>query len=84
MWRQALQVSSADGTVDVYALDYVNVAPANEDGTLFIVSVGGSIYDADGNLVESVSVVVNVAVDEDTGAASVTAGNLAVTIPPPP
>jgi hypothetical protein len=80
----ALQVNNADGTVDVYALDYANVAPANEDGTLFIVSGGGSIYDAGGNLVKTVSVVVNVSVDEDTGLASVTGGTLEVTIPPPP
>ena len=78
-----LQVSYADGTVDLFALDFVNVAPANEDGTLLIVSGDGTIYDAAGNVVETVSVVVNISIDEDTGVATVTSGNLTVTIPPP-
>ena len=76
-----LQVNNADGTVDVLTLDYVNVAPADDDGTLFIVSGGGEVFDAGGNLVKTVSVVVNVAVDEDTAMPSVTGGTLTITIP---
>ena len=76
-----LQVFNADGTVDFYSLDFVNVAAANEDGTLYTVSAEGSLYAANGILVKSVSVVVTVAVDEDTGVASVTGGTLEVTIP---
>jgi hypothetical protein len=78
-----LQVNNADGTVDVYALDFVNMSPMDDDGTLYIVSGGGEIYDANGNIVKSVSVTVNLAVDEDTKQPSVTSGTLEVTIPPP-
>jgi hypothetical protein len=76
-----LQVNYADGSVDISTLVSVNVAPVGDDGTLFIVSGEGQVYDAAGNPVKTVSVVVNVAVDEGTGLASVTGGTLTVTIP---
>jgi hypothetical protein len=78
-----LQVYNVDGTVDVSLLDYVNVAAANDDGTLYTVTGTGSVYDANGNVVKTVDVTVTVAVNEDSGLPSVTAGTLDVTTLPP-
>jgi hypothetical protein len=83
IYAGTLQVSYSDGTTEAYTLDFVNIVPLDDDGTPDSVTGSVSVYDANGNLVKSVDVQVNVSVDEDTGQPSATGGTLTVTIQPP-
>jgi hypothetical protein len=81
-YAMTLQVNNGDGSVDTYALDSANVVLTNDDGTAAMAFGSGSIFDADGNVVKSISITTNVSIDEDTALPSITGGTLEITIPP--
>ena len=76
-----LTINHADGSADAIALDTLSIVGNGDDGESYVAYGSGTVYDADGNLTESVDVTVNLNVVEDGQGLAVSGGTLNITEP---
>jgi hypothetical protein len=80
MYSWQLTIDNADGTQTTINLDTLSIRANGDDGGSYIATGSGTVYDANGRLVESVDFTLNLTLDSSQNLA-VSSGTLDITTP---